>query len=116
MAHLKQILCFICLLTSLLNNAQSKNRGAEILDKLISEKEFVKADSVLKASISELTAKKSYYLLTDYIYYTGKIKSELQNESVSKIAVNQLVEFIKSATDSLKVLRQAELELSSYYE
>lgn len=86
------------------------------LDKLLSDKNFTKAHNQLKQNINDLKSKKSYYLLTDYIYYTGKINIELQNNVTATNVVNTFIKSIASLTDSIKVLRQTKLELASYYE
>lgn len=94
----------------------SHTENLKHLDKLLSDKNFVEANKVLKKGISELEAKNSYYLLTDYIYYTGKIQLQLQNPSKATSEVTQFIKTITSSTDSLRVWRQAQLELSTFYE
>ncbi|MCK7589650.1 CHAT domain-containing protein [Subsaxibacter sp. CAU 1640] len=94
----------------------SHTENLKHLDKLLSDKNFVEANKVLKKGISELEAKNSYFLLTDYIYYTGKIQLQLQNPSKATSEVTQFIKTITSSTDSLKVWRQAQLELSTFYE
>jgi len=94
----------------------SHTENLKHLDKLLSDKNFVEANKVLKKSISELEDKNSYFLLTDYIYYTGKIQLQLQNPSKATSEVTQFIKTITSSTDSLKVWRQAQLELSTFYE
>lgn len=108
------IICFSLSCISIAQNTHSEN--LKTLDKLLSNKDFTKAQVQLTQNINDLKAKKSYYLLTDYIYYTGKINLELHNSDKAISAVNALIKSISSLTDSIKVLRQAQIELSSYYE
>lgn len=99
---------------SFAQNTHSEN--LKTLDKLLSDENFTEAHVLLKQNINDLKTEKSYYLLTDYIYYTGKINLELNNPERAISAVNSLIKSITSLTDSIKVSRQAKIELSSYYE
>ncbi|MEZ4792205.1 MAG: CHAT domain-containing tetratricopeptide repeat protein [Gelidibacter sp.] len=117
MSSLKQISFFLCFVSCCLANAQYANsESLKQLDKLIGEKNYTEAQAFLKQSIEKFKSKKDYYLLTDYIYYTGKINLQLHNQTTATNAVKQYINTLTSSTDSLKVLRQAKLELSSYYE
>ena len=117
MHKLKLIYLFICFSLSCVSFAQNTHlENLKTLDKLLSDENYKEAHAHLKQNISDLKGKRSYYLLTDYIYYTGKINLELQNSSTAIHAVNTFVKSLTSLTDSIKVLRQAKIELSSYYE
>ena len=85
------------------------------LDELLSKEKYKEAHVLLKKNTAALQAKKSYYLLTDYIYYTGKIANHSQNQFQATTTTKEFVKTITKATDSLKVLRQIQLELSTYY-
>ena len=78
--------------------------------------EYKKAQNTLNKDLQNFKAKKSYYLLTDYLYYIGKINLQLHDQPTATSRVTQFFSFITSKTDSAKVIRQAALELSSYYE
>lgn len=86
------------------------------LDELLSKEKYKEAQVLLKKNSATLQAKKRYYLLTDYIYYTGKIEGQLQNQTVATQATKHFLKTITTATDSLKVLRQAYLNVAMYYE
>ncbi len=117
MLKFKLIGILICFSLGYSVHAQNNHsENLKHLDQLLTDKNYTEAQSVLKKEIDNLQAKKSYYLLTDYIYYTGKIQLQLQNSSIATSAVKQFIKTIVSSTDSLKVLRQTQLELSSYYE
>tara|TARA_R110002049_G_scaffold993_3_gene7132 strand:- start:9000 stop:12227 length:3228 start_codon:yes stop_codon:yes gene_type:complete len=117
MVTLKKISLFIFFLSCCLNYAQNQNsKSLKILDSLINIKAYDDAQIVLNQNIDAFRTKKSYYLLTDYIYYTGKINLHLHDQQKASSAVNQFIESILSETDSVKVIRQTDLELSSYYE
>ena len=117
MINPKQIILFICLFSSLLNYAQNGKSAAETLDKLIAQKEFGKANVVLKNSITKFTTKKDYYQLTDMIFYVGKLELEkTHNNDLATKAVTNFMNAIVAKTDSVKVRRQIEMEAASYYE
>ncbi|MCK8479105.1 CHAT domain-containing protein [Psychroserpens algicola] len=117
MESFKKSLIALCFLTASLASAQYANsESLKQLDKLISEKKHTEAKRYLKESIDIFKAKKDYYLLTDYIYYTGKINLQLYDKKRANTSVQDYIESLTSATDSAKVLRQIKLELATYYE
>ena len=117
MKYAKQIILFICLVSSLFNYAQNGNTPPEVLDKLISQKDFAKANTVLKNSIANFTTKKEYYNLCDMIFYVGKLELEkTKNTDLATKAVTNFINAIVAKTDSVKVIRQTEMEAASYYE
>ena len=117
MLRAKLFILFICLGLSGISTAQNSHaENLKRLDDLLQHKKYSEARALVKKNVGILQAKKSYYLLTDYIYYTGKIEGELQNQAVATQATKQFVKTITTATDSLKVLRQAYLNVAMYYE
>ncbi len=104
------------LLFSMGGASQNKFPVTKILDSLISQKNYAKAEIILNDNIERLRSSKSYWELTDYIYYLGKINLELQNRTAATKAVDEFLATIYKATDSSKVLRQAQLHLATYYE
>ncbi len=117
MIKTKLFILFVCFGLSTFSQAQkSHTENLKHLDDLIQHKKYREAKAFVKTNIETLQAKKSYYLLTDYIYYIGKIESQLQNQAIARQTTNQFVKNIASATDSLKVLRQAYLNIAMYYE
>jgi len=108
------LFCFSLSYISFAQNTHSEN--LKTLDKLLSDKKFATAKSLLIQNIDELKSKKSYYLLTDYIYYTGKINIQLHNPTKATSSVNTFINSITALTDSTKVLRQVKLELATFYE
>ncbi len=112
-----KIIILSCLIYSTFSFAQYANsESLKQLDKLISEENFAEAQNYLQESIDTFKAKKDYYLLTDYIYYTGKINLQLYNKKRANASVLDYAESITAVTDSAKVLRQVKLELATYYE
>ena len=108
---------FLCLCLSAFAQAQnSHDENLKRLDQLLQDKNFAAAQTFLNNNLAELKAKKSYYLLTDYIYYASKIKNQLSNQDAGTKAIKQLAKYISTATDSLKILRQVNLNLAQYYE
>ncbi|WP_179022439.1 CHAT domain-containing protein [Winogradskyella forsetii] len=87
----------------------------EIIDSLISNKEFKKADALLINNINELKQEKAFLELTKRIYYVGKIAAELENEAIAIKKANDFANSITDLTDSLSVLRQKHLVLSRFY-
>ncbi|MDG5490554.1 CHAT domain-containing protein [Psychroserpens sp. SPM9] len=117
MESIKKIIIALCFLTASLASAQYANsESLKQLDRLISEKKYTEAQRYLEENIDIFKAKKDYYLLTDYIYYTGKINLQLYNKKQASTSVHDYAESLTSATDSAKVLRQVKLELATYYE
>lgn len=117
MMRLKQIALLLCFITYSFSYAQYANsESLKQLDKLIGEKNYKEAKVYLNESIEKFKSKKDYYLLTDYIYYTGKIELQLHNQTTATNSVNKYIKTLTSLTDSLKVLRQIQLELATYYE
>ena len=117
MINSKQIILLICLFSNLLNYAQNPKSAIETLDKLIAQKEYAKANIVLKNSIAKLTTKKDYYQLTDMIFYVGKLELEKShNTTLATKVVTNFMNSIAAKTDSIKVRRQIEMESASYYE
>ena len=105
------------MISSLSIHAQNGTSSTEVLDKLISQEEFAKADVVLKKTITKLNSKKEYYNLCDMIYYVGKL--ELEKNKNDNLATKTVINFMKSIvskTDSVKVIRQTEMEAASFYE
>lgn len=113
---IKPLIFIGCLIFSTLGSAQNELTGTKILDSLISKENYKEAKKTLQKDIALLRSKKSYFLLTDYTYYVGKINLELQNPTAATKAVDEFLASISKATDSVKVLRQAQLELASYWE
>tara|TARA_R110002049_G_scaffold97098_3_gene236949 strand:- start:428 stop:3655 length:3228 start_codon:yes stop_codon:yes gene_type:complete len=108
------LICFS--LNCILFAQNSHLENLTTLDKLLRDENLIEAQAELNQNINDLKLKKSYFLLTDYIYYTGKINLELQNPATATNAVNTFVKSIFSLTDSITVLRQVKLELASFYE
>jgi CHAT domain-containing protein len=117
MVRAKLFIFLICFtLSQNLLAQQEHTENLKRLDNLLQDKKYTEAQAFAKNNIATLHSKKSYYLLTDYIYYSGKIESELQSQADATQVTNQFVKTITKATDSLKVLRQVYLNLAMYYE
>ena len=86
------------------------------LDVLLKNKKYTEAQALVNKNSASLQAKKSYYLLADYIYYKGRIAYELHSPLQAMTATKEFAKTISSATDSLKVLREVQLQLATYYE
>ncbi len=86
------------------------------LDRLINEEKYDEALTTLNLYSTELHSKKSYYELADYIYYVGKINLQLHDKNKATQEALAFIKNIVSKTDSVKVKRQTQLELGSYYE
>ncbi|HLT33522.1 MAG TPA: CHAT domain-containing tetratricopeptide repeat protein [Aquaticitalea sp.] len=104
----------VCLSTQAV--VSQRHSGTEVLDSLISQEHYEIAQTVLKQQTQSLTSQQAYYHLADYIYYTGKITLAKETISQANKKVTDFVHELSARTDSLKVLRQAQLELSSYWE
>jgi CHAT domain-containing protein len=117
MSKPRRIIALFCCFVGLLCNAQNTHQeNLKSLDQLISDEKYEEALTALNTYTKALEATKSYYDLTDYIYYVGKIHLELYGQNK---ATQQAITFAKntaSKTDAIKVKRQAQLELGSYYE
>lgn len=87
----------------------------KLLDSLLIQEDYKKADSVLVKNIDELFANKEFLELTKRIYYVGKISFKLngKNETIKKI--HDFANGITEATDSLEVSRQKHLALAKFY-
>ena len=107
--------CFVMMQLAF-GQENERHPGTKVLDKLIAEGNYSLSKEKLQLTVDSLRAKQSYYYLTDYIYYTGKINLELYNQAVATKSVQQLIHSLVTATDSLKVHRQAQLELATYWE
>ena len=112
----KKFTLLVGLIFTMMVSSQNRMPVTKILDSLIAQKNYAKAEIILNGNIEQLTSLKSYYKLTDYIYYVGKINLELQNRSAATKAVDEFLASIYKATDSAKVLRQAQMDLATYYE
>jgi len=113
-----RLIITLCILFTFQNKGYSQNEGlyeAKLLDSLIANKEFKKADSLLTKNIQQLRGKQNYFELTNHIYYVGKIALNLSNKEVAIKRVNDLANSINNATDSLKVSRQTHLVLARFY-
>lgn len=117
MLNAKLYMLYLFLGLSLISRAQnSHTANLKQLDGLLQHQKYTEAQAFTKKNISLLKNQKSYFLLTDYIYYTGKIEQQLQNQTIATQLAKQLVQTITTGTDSVKVLRQAHLNLAMYYE
>ncbi len=117
MLKTKLFIFLICI--SLSQNHQAQQRHSENLnrlDELLKDKKYTEAQAFANKNIAILQAKKSYYLLADYIYYKGRITYQFQKSSQATSATIEFAKTITSATDSLKVLRQVQFKLAAYYE
>jgi len=121
---MKQLLnCFrliilLCLLFSFINKVYSQNndiRDTKLLDSLIANKAFQKADSALTKNISQLKENHYYEDLTKRIYYFGKIALQKHDKAIAIKQVNNFANSITEATDSLEVSRQKHLVLARFY-
>lgn len=113
----KFFIFFLCL--SLWNFSQAQQwhtKNLNYLDDLLKNEKYTEAQTFVKKKSSSLQSTKSYSLLADYIYYTGKIESKLKNQTFATQATKQFVKNILSTTDSLKVHRQVQVNLAMYYE
>ncbi len=90
--------------------------GTKTLDRLISENKLTQAKKVLDSTVAKLSSSQSYYYLTDYIYYSGKINQELFGTGKGTEAAVALIKQIAASTDSVKVNRQAHIEMAGYWE
>src|SRR5690606_16584963 len=117
MSKRRHIIALFCCFFGMLSYAQNTHQDhLKQLDQLISDEKFEEALTALNTYTKALEATKSYYELTDYVYYVGKIHLELYGQNK---ATQQAVAFAKhtaSKTDAIKVKRQAQLELGTYYE
>lgn len=117
MPKANQIFVLLVLFLGVSSYSQDRGKGSKKLDKLITEKEFVKADSVLNATIAQLNNKKDYLYLCDMIFYVGKLSLEKHHDkTLATTAVTSFMNTISIATDSAKVRRQVELGAASFYE
>jgi len=106
------------ILVSFYNSSYAQNKtwyGTEIIDSLISKKEFKKADSVLVKNIKKLKQSESYLELTKRTYYIGKIALKLDGKDLAIKKVNEFANSITETTDSLTVIRQKHLVLARFY-
>ena len=87
----------------------------KLLDSLIAQEEFKKADSVLINNINKLKLKQAYLELTKRIYYVGKIALKQNGKDLAIKKTNIFANSITDATDSLSVARQKHLVLSRFY-
>ena len=87
----------------------------KLLDSLIAQEEYKKADSVLVENIKFLEKKQNFQELTKRIYYLGKINLKLEGKSRALKKVNDFANRITAATDSLTVSRQKHLVLARFY-
>lgn len=87
----------------------------KLLDSLIAQEEFKKADVVLADNINQLKQKEYYLELTKRIYYIGKISLKLDGKARAIEKANDFANSITEATDSLAVYRQKHLVLSRFY-
>ena len=113
-----RIIMFFFLFTCIYYNVHSQNNtwyGTEVIDSLISEKEFKKADAALAKNISDLKQKQAYSELTKRIYYVGKIKLNLDGKNSAIKETHDFANSITNATDSLEVARQKHLVLARFY-
>lgn len=108
----------LCLLLYLPQTVISQNKdlySTKTLDSLMTQKAYVKADSVLAKNINDLRAHQDFLEMTRRIYYFGKIALNLNEKDA---AIQKTLNFAKSitnATDSLEVSRQKHLVLARFY-
>lgn len=114
--YCRQLIFISCLLFYSVGVSQNRVSSISVLDSLIAKKNYNQAEKQLNNNIAVLTSKQSYHHLTNYIYYIGKINLEQYNQSKATKAVDDFLASIYKATDSAKVLRQAQLHLATYYE
>lgn len=95
---------------------QDSISGLKVLDKLISEKKLDNAQQKLTTYIDSLISNASYYEVTDYVYYIGKINFKLKNKQAAEKAVLDFEKRLSSHSNDPKVLRQLKLEMGSFYE
>ncbi|MBO3117743.1 CHAT domain-containing protein [Winogradskyella sp. DF17] len=86
------------------------------IDKLMKNEEFNIAKAIANKKIDSLISENSFYQLTDYAYYLGRIEFKINGKSSAIKTVNDLTENIYNKTTNLKVLRQLALETGSFYE
>ncbi len=90
-------------------------RDTQLIDSLIAQKAFEKADSVLTKNISDLKANELYLEMTRRIYYVGKIALNSGDKASAIKTTNAFANSITDATDSLSVSRQKHLVLARFY-
>lgn len=86
-----------------------------LLDSLIAQQNFKKADSVLTSRISILKEEKDFLGLTNHIYYVGKVSLKLDGKALAIKKTKDFANSIAEATDSLPILRQKHLVMSRFY-
>lgn len=117
MSKYRHLLAFICCMIGLISHAQSTHEdNLKNLDQLIGDKKYDDALTALNNHYKATEATKSYYELTDYIYYVGKIHLELSNVNKATQQAVATAKNIASLTNDFKIKRQIQLELATYYE
>lgn len=89
--------------------------GISILDELIAEGDIAAADSALQKQIEILQKEEKFDLLAQYPYYVGRIARIGQNDDQAAQRAEAFVSDLEAKTDRPSVLRQAYLELGSFY-
>ena len=111
-----QLIILVSLLFATTSSSQNRIPVNKILDIVIANKNKGKLFTKLQKTITLLISTKACYQLTEYIYYIGKIELELENRTAATKAVDEFLATLYKATDSSKVLRQAQMDLVTSYE
>ena len=110
------MLCITALQGVPIGAQNDTNTSLQQLDRLISENNYTEANTLVEQSIESLISEERFYDVADYMYYLGKITSELEGVNTSETTILNLLHRVNSLTDDPKALRQMHLEIGSFYE
>ncbi|PVW17355.1 CHAT domain-containing protein [Marixanthomonas spongiae] len=95
--------------------AQQK-KGTSLLDSLLSEKKYEKAQAELYAQIDQLKKSNDYSTLSGYPYYVGKITLENSDRQQAIQEINTFVADFKERTANPIFLQDLYAEIGSFYQ
>ena len=114
--HITLLLIVLVSTVSALFSQNTNEAQLKLLDSLLREKAFTKAETYANDQINDLIAKNQFYEVTDYVYYLGQIESKKNNTSSAINIIKAFETKFESLTDNKKALRQLALETGSFYE
>ena len=95
-------------------DGQSSGSALSTVEKAIGERDYLKAEKILKARLNELYAAKQYDSLPKYVEYVGKVAEQKSMETATT-AVKAFVDKIESFKPSSNTLRVAYYEAGYYF-
>lgn len=109
--------CFLIIITSFsLFGQETKILNSKILDSLMIENQFQKAESILSQQLEYIKSQNLNDSLYKYVYFVGKIELQKSNAQTASKKSDAILDYLISKTNNKRTHYRALLKSSDFYD